>query len=257
MNKLKLFKLGLILFLFSIINVSAQKIIYPENSTVWLVDMFFKQTQFPEKSNYFYGEMIQEAQYPTIGEELNGRGAVTFRKIELNDRSGVYAINIKDDGNNAIFYCYLTNVSGNWKIESVRKFHLPVFIYSSADSLSRIDNLPDSVSSLLASLQLMISTDENLKAFLSENINDLYKIVNSFKNNEEEELDILMNKLNLEYIFVDDLYPQCIFVLVGGFGRTEVGFIHSSNKSSLPKISPGGFIYIEEVLPNWYTYRAM
>jgi hypothetical protein len=66
-----------------------------------------------------------------------------------------------------------------------------------------------------------------------------------------------MNKLNLEYIYMDENYPQCIFILVGGFDRLEVGYIFSKNKSSVPKISLGRFIYIEEVLPNWYVYRAI
>ena len=63
--------------------------------------------------------------------------------------------------------------------------------------------------------------------------------------------------LNLEYIYIDEIYPQCIFILVGGFDRIEVGYIFSKNKSSMPKISPERFIYIEEVLPNWYVYRAI
>jgi len=66
-----------------------------------------------------------------------------------------------------------------------------------------------------------------------------------------------MYKLNLDYIYIDENYPQCIFILVCGFERIEIGYIFSKNKSSVPKISPRRFIYIEEVLPNWYVYRAI
>jgi len=201
--------------------------------------------------------MMLDVKYPTIGEELEGRATVNFRKIESKNRTAIYGIIIKDDGNTANFYCYLRNISGSWKIDAVRKFQLPGFIYSSVDSLSRIENLPDSVSSLLKFLKLLIGTDEQLKLFLSENINDFYNIAGAFDSKRVDDLNLLMNKLNLEYIYIDDVYPQCTFILVGGFDRIEVGYIFSKNKSSVPKISPKRFIYIEEVLPNWYVYRAI
>jgi hypothetical protein len=257
MNKYNVFLLSLFFSLISISTAPAQKSIYPKNTPEWLVDMFFKQTQFPDKEKYLSGEMMQDVNYPTIGEELDGRATVTFRRIELINQAGVYGIVIKDDGNTVNFYCYVRNISGNWKIEAVRKFQLPGFIYSSADSLSRIENLPDSVLSLLKTLNLIIGTDEQLKLFLSENINDFYNITGAFDNKRADELIFLMNKLNLEYIYMDENYPQCIFILVGGFDRLEVGYIFSKNKSSVPKISLGRFIYIEEVLPNWYVYRAI
>ena len=86
---------------------------------------------------------------------------------------------------------------------------------------------------------------------------DFYNVVGSFDNKHADDLNFLMNRLNLEHIFTDENYPQCIFILVGGFGRIEVGFIFSKIKSSLPKNSPEQFIYIDEVLPNWYVYRAI
>ena len=249
--------LVLALTIICIVDVSAQRSIYTPNTPEWLVDMFFKQTQFPEKAKYFAGEMIQDINYPTIGEELQGRASISFRKIELGNQSGVYSITIRDNGGNANFYCYLKKDAGIWKIESIRKFQLPKFIYTSVDSLSQINNLPDSVLSLLNSLKLMIGPDDNLKKFLTENIDDMYNIIGSFEKNEKDALATLMSRLNLDYIFVDRNYPQCVFILAGGIDRIEVGFIYSKNKSSLPQMSPGRFIYLEEVLPNWYVYRAM
>jgi len=257
MNKNNFLVFVFILSLLLISTVTAQKNVYPINSPEWLVDMFFIQTQFPEKEKYLTGEMMLDVNYPSIGEELNGRASISFRKIELINRTGIYGIVIKDDGNIANFYCYLRNISGNWKIEAVRKFQLPGFIYSSVDSLSRIENLPDSVSLLLKTLKLIIGTDEQLKLFLTENINDFYNITGAFDNKRIDDLNFLMNKLNLEYVFIDEIYPQCIFILVGGFDRIEVGYIFRKNKSTMPKISPERFIYIEEVLPNWYVYRAI
>lgn len=66
-----------------------------------------------------------------------------------------------------------------------------------------------------------------------------------------------MNKCSVESIFYDDLYPECIFILIGKLDRFEIGYIYSVKKSSLPVITPKRFIYIEEVLPKWFVYRAM
>jgi hypothetical protein len=44
---------------------------------------------------------------------------------------------------------------------------------------------------------------------------------------------------------------------VAEFGRQETGFIYATNKTNLPQISPERFTYIENVLPNWYVFRAM
>jgi len=238
------------------LNIAAQQSIYPQGSPEWLVDMFFKQDKFPDKANYLAGEMSQDVGYPSIGEEIKGSATVSFRKIELKTNSAIYGIDVTGNGSNAIFYCYLIK-SDSWKINTIRKFQLPKFIYTIADSLSGISNLSDSDKSLLTSITLITGTDENLKSYLSKNINDLYKIVDAFKNDEKDVLRSTMDKLCLDYIYSDAEHPGCVFVQVSGFERIEAGFIYTSNKAGVPQISPERFIVIEEVLPNWFVYRAM
>ena len=245
------------LFAYGIPFSLAQQNSYTAGSPDWLVDMFFKQPQFPNKENYLSGEMLKDAKNPTIGEELKGAANVTIRQIEVVNGKSVYGINIGGNGNSANFYCFLSNISGNWKIEAIRKFQVPAFIYDAVDSLSGIKNLPDSVASLLKSLELVVGSDEELQKYLTENINDFYNLVGAFQNKATERLNELMNSLAMDYIFTDKNYPDCIFVSVAEFGRQETGFIYATNKTNLPQISPERFIYIENVLPNWYVFRAM
>ena len=226
-------------------------------SPIWIVDMFFKQSHFPDKENYLSGEMVKDAKNPTIGEELNGKGNVVYKEVESEGNRSVYRINIGGSDKAANFYCYLSNISGKWKIEAIRKFQVPVFIYDAVDSLSKISDLPDSVSSLLRSLKLIVGPDDDLQNYLTENINDFYNLIGAFQNKATEKIDELMNDLNMGYIFTDENYPQCVFISITEFGSREAGYIYSASKTNLPQISPDRFIYIENVLPNWYVFRAL
>lgn len=257
MNKFYFFSITIILSLLLSAHLSAQQSLYSKNSPEWLVDMFFKQNQFPDKVSYLTGEMLGDVDFPTIGEELPGRATVSFRKIELKNQSAVYAVDITGNGSNAVFYCFMRKESGNWKINSVRKFQLPKFVYTAADSISKITNPSATDLMLLNSLRLVTGSDENLKLYLSKNINDFYKIITVFENDDIDALNSIMDKLGLDYVYADKLYPGSVFVMVSGFGRIEAGYIYSKSGSSLPQISPDRFIYLEEVLPRWYVYRTL
>ena len=245
------------LFIIYSFQISAQQSNYSKNSSEWLVDMFFNQPRFPAKEKYYSGEMLQEVDYPTIGEEINGNDSILFRKIVANNQTEVYSVIVKYNKHSSGFYCYLRQESGEWKIEAIRKFQLPKFIYDVTDSIVRIKNVSDSVSKMQTMIKLMTSSDEELKLYLSKNINSFYALINVFESGESKKLESLMNKCGAESIFNDDLYPQCIFILIGRLDRFEVGYIYSLKKSSLPSITPKRFIYIEEVASKWFVYRAM
>jgi hypothetical protein len=151
----------------------------------------------------------------------------------------------------------LFNESDSWKIDAIRKFQLPNFVYEVADSLAKTGQMPDTTLNLQRMLELMISSDKELKTFLSDNVNSFYTIINDFENNKPIKLKSLMNKFGLESIYYDDLYPGCIFIMIGRLDRLEIGYIFSPNRSALPSITPARFVYIEEILPKWFVYRVM
>jgi len=150
MNKFYLFSITIILSFLCSTSLTAQQSIYNKNSPEWLVNMFFKQNKFPEKADYLTGEMLQDVGFPTIGEELPRNAVVSFRKIERKSQSAVFAVDIRGNGSNVVFYCFMRKESGEWKINAVRKFQFPKFVYLAADSLSRISNPTTSDQSLLS-----------------------------------------------------------------------------------------------------------
>jgi hypothetical protein len=253
----KLFIFCIILFLVPSLYNYAQEIIYSKDSPQWLVDMFFNKPSFPEKEKYYSGEMLQDVNYPTIGEELVQSDSFSLRRIAANNQAEVYSVTITKAGESTNFYCYLFNESGTWKIDAIRKFQLPKFVYEVVDSLARTKQMSDTALNLKRMLELMISSDEELKTFLSDNVNSFYTIINDFDNNRPGKLKSLMNQFGLESIYFDDLYPGCIFIMIGRLDRFEIGYIFASKGSSLPTITPERFIYIEEILPKWFVYRLM
>ena len=253
----KHFVFCIILFVVPSLHINAQQSIYPEGSPQWLLDMFFNKPSFPEKEKYYSGEMLQDIKYPTIGEENFQSDSISYRKIAVNEQAEVYSVTITKYDESTNFYCYLFNDAGTWKIDAIRKFQLPMFVYEIADSLARIEQAPDTALNLKRMLELMISSDEELKTFLTDNVNSFYRIIDDFENNRPVKLKSLMNRFGFESIYYDDLYPGCIFIMIGRLDRFEIGYIFASQGSSLPVINPERFIYIEEILPKWFVYRAM
>jgi hypothetical protein len=256
-RNVKLFIFFIILFIVPSLHINAQESIYSKGSPKWLVDMFFNQPSFPEKEKYYSGEMLQDVNYPTIGEEDFQSDSISYQKIAANEQAEVYSVTITKYYESTNFYCYLFNEAGTWKIDAIRKFQLPMFVYEIADSLARIEQAPDTSLNLKRMLELMISSDEELKVFLSDNVNSFYTILDDFENNRPAKLKSLMNWFGFESIYYDDLYPGCIFIMIGRLDRFEIGYIFASQASLLPTITPERFIYIEEILPKWFVYRAM
>jgi hypothetical protein len=235
----------------------------------WLVDMYFSKAQFTGKVNYFAGGMKDEANEPTIGEELNGNANISYRKIVSENIKAVYAVEVSAIGVSVFgedawnlpgavdLYCYMVKTNEGWKIEAVRRFLLPGFIYSAKDSLSQVKNLSSSDTDLLELVNLLTSSDAELKEYLRDNVNDFYKLVLYIEDEDEKNIQNLLHELNLDAVYQDDKFPGCIFLQIGAFDKTEMGYFYSGENSSLPEISPNRFIYIEEILPKWYIYRII
>ena len=235
----------------------AQEIVLPDGSPEWLIQMFFKSENFSDKANYFSGEMLNDVNEQTIGEELNEKGEVYFYLFSSDEVQKAFAINLKINSTDLDFYCYLVNSTEGWKIEAVRRFLFPGFIYAVADSLSNLSSLSESDSSTLELLKLMTSTDEYLKNYLKIRIEKFERLLQSFDENNAELIEAAINELSLYGIFKDDVYPGCVFIQIAGIESREVGYIYKPENSALPVVSPRKFIYIGEVLPGWYLYRLI
>jgi len=233
--------------------INSQK--FSSGSPEWLVDMFFSKSSFPDKANYFSGEMLSEINEPTIGEELNGKGEIFFHQIKATNDENVFAVEVKLENKVIDFYCYLQKLNDVWKIYSVRRFILPDFLFQVADSLSQLPSLADS--SFYLSLKLFIMNDAQLKNHLVSNLDSFNKLIDYFNKDNKVEGDRMLAKLGLNAIFRDKNFQGCIFLLINSFQSIGAGFIYAGDSAKLPEISANDLIYLEEIIPGWFVFRTI
>ena len=230
---------------------------FSPGSPEWLADMFFNKNSFPDKAKYFAGEMLNEVNEQTIGEELNGKGKISFHQIKATNSTCVFSVEVETDNKIIDFYSYLVNDSNNWKIAVIRRFLLPSFIYTVRDSLQTLNALSASDSVFLISLQLFTASDAEVKNYLSSNFDKFQGLISLFNNNEKDKADIALASVGCNAIYNDRKYPGCTFIQILNFENMEVGFIYAAGSILLPAISLEEFIYIEEVVSGWFVYRTI
>jgi len=251
-------KVGLNIFVFTLLfagQINSQQ--FSVGSPEWLVDMFFGKSSFPDKANYFSGEMLSETNEPTIGEELNGEGEVSFHQIKATNDENVFAIEVKLENKVIDFYCYLVKQENNWMINTIRRFLLPPFVYTVRDSLSNLNSLSSNDSSFYLSLKLFTMADAELKNYLTTNLNKFQELVVAFNTNLKDKADKLLGSVGCNAIYTDKKYPGCVFIQILTFENMEAGFIQAADAILLPQISFEDYVYIEEVSPGWFIYRSM
>jgi len=230
---------------------------FTSGSPEWLVDMFFNQSEFPDKANYFSGEMENDVNEPTIGEELGEDGDALFHQIySANDRI-VFAVELEQDDNIIDFYCYVLKQGDEWKINSIRRFLLPEFIYTVYDSLLKLKSLSSEDSTFYLSLKLFTMNDAGLKNYLENNLNKFQELISFFVSKQGEQMDKSLASLGCNAIYVDTKYSGCAFIQILIFENMESGFIFTDESATLPIISELDFVYIEKVVQGWYIFRRI
>lgn len=226
-----------------------------EGSPAWIVDMYFVEKNFPNKSAYLAGGMASEAQSPSFGASVSDEVRVTYRELSQDENTAVFAINISDTSHNQDLYCYL-NHDEQWKIVAIRGLYVwpPMLMFI---DLMKADPAPDdSTRRLLGRLQLFVSSDSELIAHIADNLTLFNTLIDDYRNDRQSDVEAKLTSLKLSSIYERDDFPDCVFVLIDGLVDDEAGYIYAENEESVPMMSPGRFIYVEKVAPHWYLYKT-
>ena len=230
---------------------------FSTGSPEWLVDMFFRAEKFSDKANYYTGEMSNDTNKLTIGEVLEGNGEVLFHQIKSENDECVFSVEINLDNQIIDMYAYLVKSGKEWKMNAVRRFLLPSFVYRVYDSLSNLETFSSQDSALYLSLNLFLMNDSELKSYVTNHIDELNNLVWQFNQKESAEVDKLLSELGCSAVFLDTNFPGCLFIQISSFEKMESGFIFTSGSFKLPEISYKDFVYIEEVSNGCFVYRIM
>lgn len=248
-------------------------------SAAWVVEMFYARPSFPGLAAHVTGEYAQNyADAATMGSRLPPEVAVTSRPLRLEADLAIFVTHLRDSERARDWYTFLRREGGAWKISEVRSF-VPQPIYEALvqdweERRSRRD-LPDSLVSVLETIRLTAASDSALAAYLlahepafralaerfaaARELTSLSMVSGSTGNVTPADTHALkeaLHALHLSGVLRRQEEPGCLFLVIGGLGDNEVGYIHAPPGCTPPLISPGGYIYVEQVAPGWYLYRT-
>lgn len=226
-----------------------------EETPDWLINMFFVRKDFPEKAKYLTGELSGAKQAPTLGSILPEGSRVAPHELYRDDSTAVFAIGISGDSLNVDFYCYLVHKQ-RWMIEAIRSLWLPAFLQQLVDSLEAAPVLSNSARETMENLQLLMSSDSELTAHLTDNLSLFNTLVDDYRNNRKDAMNRKLRLLKLASVYESDEGPGCIFVSIGGITDNEAGYIYAENEKAVPRMSSHRFIMVMKVASNWFLYKT-
>ena len=125
---------------------------------------------------------------------------------------------------------------------------------------------------MLARMLLAVSTDAQLRQYFIDNEEafrrlaaevgrypSLRQVTNSGRMEPKVEaarpLVGQMRQLGIRVI-TPAARPGCTFFGIAGVADNEVGYLYAAPGCTVPEISPGPFIYVEQVAPDWFLYKT-
>jgi hypothetical protein len=243
----------------------------------WIVEQFFLADSFPSMADYLGGEMLEEfSAFPSLGSTHPPEVRGTYRVLERRPERAIYAVSMTDGTRIEDWYAYLQPAADSaWKLHAVRRLLLPPIYHVALDSLAAKPDPSDADRRLLESMRLSVSSDSALKQYLLEHRSALQSLVARFRSLDDVQsvrgelgLDLpsaaprerpiadALRTLRLPVIYRADRFANCVFVVVGGMGDNEVGFMHERSGCTPPVMTPEHIYYLEHIDGPWHIYRA-
>ena len=226
-----------------------------EGSPAWIVNGYFVEKDFPAKNDYLTGEMERAKTHASFGATLPDDARVTCHELRRDDTSAVFTVNVRTDSMYLDMYCFL-RLEENWKIHALRSLALPQFVWMLIDSLRADPDPPDSMKAMLASLELLTSSDSALAAHVTDNLDRFNALVETFRRGNRAQVSDEVAALGLDTAFTGGACPGCIFFLIGGILDNEAGYIYAEDETAVPCMSSDLYILVLKIAPHWFLYKT-
>ena len=223
------------------------------------------------------------------GKDLNENSQLRFILLMQDEDSAVVAMEIYDDGGYGIDYYLFFTKETVWRMYAIRSLWMPRFFEEIVNELGQmadeeIENMinanneysifstMDEYNFMLGNGRLILETDDNIIAHFNEHMEEFERLKDSAvkeldglfpDGNIEGQVNLITDlesdyrKLYISSISIGDIdFGLSINFLLGGILDNSDGYIYTSDKINLPKMSPNGVIMIREIGNGWYMYKT-
>ena len=192
---------------------------------------------------------------PCSGMEKGSRPDV--RVIQRHDTSAVVVVSGKSDGEPCEQYCFVERDDTSWSIVAVTTMPFLSELRSARDALFRLEQRTAEQDTELTRYQLLTGADAGLRGFVVQHQATLQRIVDLYQAGKRSQALKLARTINIvEIDEADDEGSARIEFILGGLHDTAVGILHAPRREDLPRLSPLGYIYVEEVTPTFSVFRS-
>lgn len=155
-------------------------------------------------------------------------------------------------------YCFLQRIDAMWTIIAVKTMPYLTELRSARDALDRIEQRTPEQEAELVRYRLLTGADAGLRAYAAQNEPILQRIVELYQAGKRSQALKQARTINIiEIDEADDEGSARIEFILGGMHDTAVGMLYAPRREDLPRLTPSGFIYIEEVTPTFFVFRSM
>lgn len=252
-------------------------------SPEWIIDRFFVQKEFPDLDRYATGEFAELYKAsPTLGSIVPPSVTVTTRVLERDDSHAIFNVSMTDNNVTKEWYAYLRKDAGGFKMEAIRTLTLGAKFFETlvaAENAALGGRLNDLGAQELNRSHLTIASDAELKhhftaqkplfdalatefaALTSINVVNFDGRTSPAGAIPPERTVALAQQLRAltlgaairKYRDCDD----CIALVIGGDGESQVGYLRVAPGAQVPRMSPQSFIYVESIAPGWYLFKTV
>lgn len=221
-----------------------------------LLDAFFSRAGIADKASMYTGDMLERfLDKPTLGQMLREDVKLTWRLLEKKPPRAVYAVEVKREDTILDWYVFLREEQHTWKLEAVRSLALtgpfPVFI-------ERLRNVPKRSPEQERDYQnflLTIASDQQLKTYLRTHYQQLQELADIAQAGHVTEATARAKAQSLHLVEISG-DNKIIQIVIGGILENTVGFMRVTPGAPVPPMDPEDYIYIEQVIDNWYVYKT-
>jgi hypothetical protein len=153
------------------------------------------------------------------------------------------------DGRESDAYFYLERIDGAWRVSAFRQMAMTDISYVLLREMNKQATLSPADQDEKRNLELLLSSDRQLRAWFTANRPALDALVQSAERSASE---TRLKALGIRSI--EKVRDQTVLT-IGGAQTNTVGILRSG-PSGPPAISPSEFIWVEPLGGDWYLFRT-